>query len=239
MVPIKELLRGAEIHCQTSGRPLVTLTYAQSLDGCIALERGKPLALSGPESLRMTHQLRAAHQAILVGVGTVLADNPRLTVRLVAGESPQPLILDSQLRTPPEANLFRGEHQPWVITGENPDPHKARQLSSAGARLLPFQLDDSGLLPLPSVLAHLANLGIQTLMVEGGARVITAFLESQLVDRIVLTIAPAITGGLHAVEGLTSAHAGNSSAAPNFLRLHDPGYERLGDDLILWGSLLH
>jgi len=84
-------------HHQDTGRPLVGLCFAQSIDGCLAAQRGQPTALSGPASARLTHQLRAAHDAMLVGVGTVLADNPHLTVRHVAGRSPQPVILDSRL----------------------------------------------------------------------------------------------------------------------------------------------
>ncbi|HRE30133.1 MAG TPA: dihydrofolate reductase family protein, partial [Anaerolineales bacterium] len=76
------------------------VSYAQSLDGCLAAAVGAPLALSGPEALRFTHQLRATHAAILVGIGTVLADDPQLTVRLVDGVHPQPVVLDSQLRLP-------------------------------------------------------------------------------------------------------------------------------------------
>ncbi|MEZ4718129.1 MAG: GTP cyclohydrolase II [Caldilineaceae bacterium] len=84
-------------------RPFVTLSYAQSLDGSIAANRA-PTRLSGPAAMAMTHALRAAHDAILVGIGTVLADNPRLTVRLVDGASPRPVVLDSKLRMPPDAN---------------------------------------------------------------------------------------------------------------------------------------
>ena len=238
MVPIKELLAGAEIHCQTFGRPLVTLSYAQSLDGCLALQREAPLALSGGEALQLTHRLRAAHDAILIGVGTLLADNPRLTVRLVAGQDPQPVVLDSRLRTPAEANVLVEGRKPWIATGENPDPKKQVRLISAGARLLPFRLEDSGRLPLSEVLARLAELGVKTLMVEGGARVITAFLEARLVDRLILTVTPAIAGGLRAVEGLTWAQLeGSTAGTTGLLRLHQPGYERLGDDLIVWGSL--
>ena len=238
MVPIKELLAGAEIHCQTFGRPLVTLSYAQSLDGCLALQREAPLALSGGEALQLTHRLRAAHDAILIGVGTLLADNPRLTVRLVAGQDPQPVVLDSRLRTPAEANVLVEGRKPWIATGENPDPKKQVRLISAGARLLPFRLEDSGRLPLSEVLARLAELGVKTLMVEGGARVITAFLEARLVDRVVLTVTPAFAGGLRAIDGLTSAQQeGSAAGTTGLLRLHQPGYERLGDDLIVWGSL--
>src|SRR3989304_8693232 len=95
MVPIDQLIAGAREHRQRLGRPLVTLSYAQSLDGCIAARAGERLALSGPESMRLTHRLRAAQDAILVGIGTVPADNPRLTVHLVQGQDPQPIVLDS------------------------------------------------------------------------------------------------------------------------------------------------
>ncbi len=91
----KTVLVAAAEHRRRTGRPLVTLSYAQSLDGSIADRPGRPLSLSGSQSLTLTHGLRASHDAILVGIGTVLADNPRLNVRLVTGESPQPVIVDS------------------------------------------------------------------------------------------------------------------------------------------------
>src|SRR5262249_24805677 len=86
---IAALVQKAAEHHRYTGRPLVTLSYAQSVDGSIAARPGQPLALSGAQSMTLTHQLRAAHDAILVGIGTVLADNPRLTVRLVEGKNPQ------------------------------------------------------------------------------------------------------------------------------------------------------
>ena len=95
-----------------SQRPSVTLTYAQSLDGSITTQRGKPTAISGKESLLLTHQLRATHDAILVGIGTILADNPRLNVRLAVGPHPQPVILDSQLRFPLDAKLLQNKCSP-------------------------------------------------------------------------------------------------------------------------------
>src|SRR5512143_2126154 len=119
-----------------AGRPLGTLTYAQSLDGSIAARRDQRLELSGEESRVMTHRLRAAHAAILVGIGTVLADDPRLTARLVGGPDPQPVILDSHLRVPASARLLQNILKPWIITTEAADPHRKGALEAAGARLI-------------------------------------------------------------------------------------------------------
>jgi riboflavin biosynthesis pyrimidine reductase len=101
------------------GRPFVTLAYAQSIDGSIARERGERYTLSGPDSLRLTHMLRSCHDAILVGVGTVLADDPALSVRMVEGRDPQPVVVDSQLRPPLASRLLtRAGRRPWIATAE-------------------------------------------------------------------------------------------------------------------------
>ena len=103
-----------------NGRPFITVSYAQSLDGSIATASRQQMQLSGPESMRLTHQLRACCQSILVGIGTVLADDPSLTVRLVEGKSPQPIILDTRLRTPLDANLVqRSGPSPWIVNGNH------------------------------------------------------------------------------------------------------------------------
>jgi 3,4-dihydroxy 2-butanone 4-phosphate synthase/GTP cyclohydrolase II len=132
-VPVEAILADIRSQQQVAGRlPRVTLTYAQSLDGCIAARRGEPYLLSGPESKRMTHQLRAAHSAILVGIGTVLADNPRLTARVAGGENPQPVVLDSRLRLPLDARLLQ-TGSPWIATTYSADPQRCALLAQAGA----------------------------------------------------------------------------------------------------------
>lgn len=233
MVPIKELLAGAGSHRLRTGKPLVTISYAQSLDGSIAIERGRPLGLSGQEALVLTHRLRAAHDAILVGIGTLLADDPRLNVRLRKGANPQPVILDSRLRTPAGSAVFSTGSRPLIATIEGSDPELVDGLTAAGARLLYFPPGVNNCIPLPELLTKLGDLGINTLMVEGGAQVITSFLSHRLVDRVVITLAPLFIGGVRSVERLLLDDAGFASLP----RLGDFGYDRLGDDLIVWGKL--
>jgi 3,4-dihydroxy 2-butanone 4-phosphate synthase/GTP cyclohydrolase II len=171
--------------------------------------------------MAFTHQLRAAHDAILVGIGTVLADNPRLTVRLASGPDPQPIVLDSQLRLPLDANLLRHPRRPWIATTGRAGPERQAALEAAGVRVIRLPADDCGRVDLPALLDALADAGIETLMVEGGSAVITSFLSAPLVDRLVLTLAPRIVGGLRAVS------------APCDLRLRNVTYHSLGTDLIV------
>ncbi len=212
-------------------RPYVTLSYAQSLDGSITARRGEPLAISGPESLEMTHRLRAGHDAILVGIGTLLADDPLLSVRLVAGSDPQPIIVDSRLRFPLHARLLQGSRSPWIATTEKAEINRQIALESAGARVLRLPSAENGQVDLQQLLQKLSELGINSLMVEGGAAIISSFLSARLVDRLVLTIAPMLVGGLNAVE---PHQEGSGSSLP---RLFHTRYQRLGNDIVLLGEL--
>lgn len=216
---------------EPAARPRVTLAYAQSLDGSIAAQPGHPLALSGPESLRLTHTLRARHDAILVGIGTVLADNPQLTVRLAEGRNPRPIVVDSQLRCPPAARLFQsGDKQPIIATTTLAPESRAEALQQAGARILCLPHTPDAHVSLPHLMAALHDEGIATLMVEGGARIITSFIRSQMVDEVVLTIAPLFVGGLRAVNELLSSHAAELP------RLRNMTWQELGSDLIVQGA---
>lgn len=228
----------AHIYRQKYQRPLVSLCYAQSLDGSLTARPGSPTQLSGARSGILTHELRAAHDAILVGSGTVLADQPRLTVRLAEGEHPQPVILDGRLRTPPDCFLV-GEHPKpaWIAAGVRASPARRKLLSAAGARLLDLPHSPySQHIHLPALLEKLAALGIRSLMVEGGAHVIASFLTEGLADQALLTIAPVFTGGLHIGEnGLFPGGAPPSSGWP---RLKELEYDRFDEDLIVWGKFI-
>jgi GTP cyclohydrolase II len=219
-------------HLRRTGRPLVSLSWAQSIDGAIALERGQRLALSGPASSAFTHGLRAAHDAILVGIGTVLSDDPLLTVRLAAGADPQPVVLDARLRFPLTARLLsENPRRPWILTAEPGRGPGAEELESRGAVIVPVPSDGAGFLDLAAALMRLGARGVSSLLVEGGGLVITSFLKARLADRVVVTIAPVFVGGYPAVGAPTAASA---NLVP---RLSAVRVERAGDDLLLSGRL--
>jgi 3,4-dihydroxy 2-butanone 4-phosphate synthase/GTP cyclohydrolase II len=219
-----------EIDACARQRPFVTLSYAQSLDGSISARRGEPMAISGPESMEMTHRLRAEHDAILVGIGTVLSDDPRLSVRLVDGPSPQPVIVDSQLRCPVTARLLAGEIAPWIATTKRASFECQQKLEAAGARVLRLPSTPSGQVDLRHLLSDIAHLGIRSLMVEGGAAIISSFLADHLVDRLVVTIAPLLVGGLNAVSH-------NHNNGLNLPKLSRTQYQKLGNDIVFLGDL--
>ena len=214
-------------------RPFVTLSYAQSLDGCLTTQQGTATPISAPASLTMTHALRAAHSAILVGIETVLADDPALTVRLVPGENPQPVVVDSHLRTPPDARLLRSRGAPWIATTAQGAQSSRRQgLEEAGARILTLPADEEGRVDLAALLTCLGAEGVGSLMVEGGARILTSFLEGGLADYGVITIAPVFLGGYQMIQ---PAGAGDELRAL-MPRLQNVEQVQLATDTVLWGE---
>jgi 3,4-dihydroxy 2-butanone 4-phosphate synthase/GTP cyclohydrolase II len=216
-------------------RPFITLSYAQSLDGSIAHRDGRPLALSSPPSLFRTHALRARHGGLLVGIGTILSDNPQLTVRHAAGPNPQPIVLDTQLRTPLPARVLANPRRPWFVAGAPVSPPRRTALLAAGAQVLEVPRTSENLVDLPAALAALAQRGLGSIMVEGGSRVLHSFLAARLVDWVVITLAPVFVAGKPA---LSAAEGPAMAAVPGKLPgVHLLGWEASGPDLILWGDL--
>ncbi len=210
-------------------RPFVTLSWAQSLDGCLALERGRPTALSGAESLALTHALRAAHDTILIGVGTLVADDPALTVRFWQGASPAPIVLDSRLRTPPSSRLAAMAAARPVTFACTPSgsPDQQARLEAGGARVLRLPACNNGWVDLPALLESLTAAGCRRLMVEGGATVLTSFLAAGLGDFAAITIAPRFLSGLRAVGNLLGEDRP---------RIVSPSWEPFGEDLVMAGA---
>jgi riboflavin-specific deaminase-like protein len=205
-------------------RPVVTLSWARSATGAIAAADGAPVTLSGREAAALTHRLRAAHGAILVGIQTVLNDDPLLSVRLAEGPQPQPqpVILDSRLRFPPAARLLaRADRKPWIFhhgsAGEAADALRGR-----GAVLFPVGMGPAGL-DLLEVLSLLRDRGMASVMVEGGARVLRSFMEQGLADQVVVTTSFLPLDGLPGPE-LPALHSTLSGAC--------------GRDTVTWGRVL-
>jgi len=217
-------------------RPSVTLCYTQTLDGRLATTDGTSQWIGGPESVRLWHALRARHGAIMVGVGTVLKDNPQLTVRHVGGRDPLRVVVDSQLRTPDTAAVLAGGAARGTLLAATERASNARRaaLRALGATVLTLTADESGRVDLPSLLAALHRQGVDSLMVEGGAAIITSLLRARLVDRMVVCVAPRLMGaGIAAIGDLGVARLDQMPA------LADLKIERYGEDLVLDGQIMY
>ncbi|HEX6404891.1 MAG TPA: GTP cyclohydrolase II [Pseudonocardiaceae bacterium] len=183
-------------------RPYVVLSYAQTLDGRIATAVGDSMSLRGREERCVSHALRAACDAVMVGVGTVLRDDPRLIVALVPGTSPLRVVVDSTLRMPSTARVLHGDPVTVVLTTDRAAQSARDQLRALGAGIRVVPAGPAGV-DLPAALRVLRELGVRTLLVEGGARLITSLLGARLVDRIVVGTAAKIIGtGIEAVGDL-------------------------------------
>lgn len=186
-------------------RPFVTVSYAQTIDGRLATVTGSSQWISHAQSLRFSHQLRADHDAVMVGIGTVLQDNPRLTVRSVSGRDPLRVIADSSLRTPLSvAMLADGAAAGTVIAVTSKAPaERCAAVRARGAQVLQFAPDADDRVDLFALLSALRVRGIRSVMVEGGARLITSLLRQELVDRLAVCIAPKVLGtGIDAIGDL-------------------------------------
>lgn len=220
----------SEEFLQRYHRPLVTVSYAQSVDGSIAARNRQQLRLSSHQSMVLTHRIRAASDAVIIGINTLLVDDPRLTVRHIEGKSPQPIVLDSNLRFPKRARLLeRTDHSCWLACTDKNDPGRVDQVKKQGATVIRCQGDKAGKIDLPNLLHLLGQRGVRSIMVEGGSQVITSFIETRLVDKLIITITPNLVGGL-AVLGRPAACNGS------LLRLNQVTYQSCGPDLILWAQ---
>jgi diaminohydroxyphosphoribosylaminopyrimidine deaminase/5-amino-6-(5-phosphoribosylamino)uracil reductase len=216
------------------GLPFVTLKMAQSLDGRIATRQGSSRWISSPASLRLAHRWRAIHDAVMVGVDTVIADNPSLTVRLVSGKNPLRLVLDSHLRIPLESRILVDGHvtRTVVVTTDRADPHQRKKVQERGARVLTVPSNSTGQVDLTAALRRLAGEGITSILVEGGAKLSTSFVKARLVDQLLLVIGSKIVGaGIDAMGDLGIADMNQA------VRLSIQRIRRVGDDLIIMARI--
>jgi diaminohydroxyphosphoribosylaminopyrimidine deaminase/5-amino-6-(5-phosphoribosylamino)uracil reductase len=221
-------------------RPLVTLKFAATLDGVIGdptAARGSITWITGREARQEAHRLRARHDAVLVGVGTILRDDPRLTVRGAGGARPLRVVLDTDLRTPPSARFLRtrdGGPRPLIVAAGPRKNLQRRQraLESGGAEVLWLPPGRDGRPRLAGVLRALAGRDIQSLLVEGGGHVLGAFVSARLVDRVAVFLAPTLAGGgVRALEGPGLGLAQRLPLGPTTVR-------RVGKDLLVTADVV-
>ncbi len=215
----------------TRDRPLITLKLATTLDGKIATGGGESQWITGPEARHMAHVLRGRHDAVLAGVGTVMADDPELTCRL-PGFRATPVvrvIVDSHLRTPLTSTLARtaAEAPLWFLVRDGVDPIRQDAFADLGATVLRVAAGDMGI-DLTDGLRALAQAGLTRIMVEGGGQIAASFVRAGFVDRIAWFHAPAIMGG-DGWPGVQGFGIEKLAMMPRFARRHTVA---LGGDML-------
>jgi diaminohydroxyphosphoribosylaminopyrimidine deaminase/5-amino-6-(5-phosphoribosylamino)uracil reductase len=190
----RELIRGYSRHVLT-GLPFVRLKLAVSADGRIAAAGGASRWITGPAARRLVHEWRDEFDAVMVGVGTVLADDPALTCRRRGGRDPVRIVLDSELRTPPRARVFREGRSPvWIATTRRADPRRERALVRAGAEVVRLPAR-RGRVDLEALFRALGKRDIVSVLVEGGSRLAGTLLGEGRVDELCWFSAPLLIGG--------------------------------------------
>jgi len=220
-----EQLNEAYVKHRLTGLPFVTLKLAMTADGYLATASGDSRWITGEPARIRAHAMRAAADAVMVGLGTVLADDPELTVRHLSGRSPQKIVLDSRLEIAgrPEAKVFQGERV-YVACREDADVSRALKVESAGGTLWRFPGDRPS---LRGVLRQAAEQGFLNVLIEGGGSVAGSAMAEDVVDRLALFVAPKILGGgVRAVEGMRLDHV--ADAVP----LEDVVVEPVGEDIL-------
>jgi diaminohydroxyphosphoribosylaminopyrimidine deaminase/5-amino-6-(5-phosphoribosylamino)uracil reductase len=226
----KSLWKLAQAKYRKCGVPFVTLKYAQTLDGKIATLTGDSKWISESSSLRLVHRIRSFSDAILVGVNTIIRDDPRLTVRLIKGKNPQKIIVDSHLRTPLTSNVLKGKTalSTIIATTSLSDLRKIKRIQSTGAEVWLIKKDRSNQVDLRNLLKELGQRNIRSILVEGGSKIITSFLKKRLADHLVAIIAPKILG-----RGINSLSPSTSYIFKNLISFSSSRYFLSGDDVIL------
>lgn len=228
-------LNEAYIHHTLTGLPFVALKVAQSLDGNIAASDGGSRWITSEESRRYVHELRASYDAVLVGAGTVRSDDPSLTVRLVEGRNPRRVVLDGDFKISPRAALLsdRLSDNTIVITSMRAlerNRRKSALLEKRGVTLVGIRRGPKGRLPLDSVLAALSDLGVASLLVEGGSDVFSEFIVQRLVQKVYIFQAPLLLG-----DGIKWTQGIGIRSMKETVALNHADVRRIGDDILVEG----
>jgi diaminohydroxyphosphoribosylaminopyrimidine deaminase/5-amino-6-(5-phosphoribosylamino)uracil reductase len=224
----------AYIKHRTTGLPFVTAKFASSLDGKIAAASGDSRWVSGPETREWAHRQRTLIDAILVGVATVLLDDPQLTARpgdRLAERQPLRVVADSRGRTPSAARVLQAASPALIATTEASPSAWREEIATAGAEVAVLPADDNGRVDLPALLKLLGERDVLLLLVEGGGELLGSFFDQGLVDKVQAVVAPLILGG----TSFPAVAGRGVRCMSEALRLHEVQVERLGSDILVTG----
>lgn len=227
-----ERQNAAYLKHRRTGRPLLILKLAQSLDGRIATAEGDTRWISGEQSRVLVHRWRSWTDAVMVGAGTVLADDPLLDVRLVRGRSPRPLVVDGRLRVPLQARVFQRPGA-VLITAHSAPAKTRRAFEAQGVAVWTFPAR-RGQLDLAQVMERAGSEGLTSILLEGGGQLAAAALRAQVVDQLRIFVAPCLIG-----EGVPAVGELGIRRLTNALRLEQVALRRLGPDILYTAEVVY
>jgi len=219
-----------------TGKPFIILKLAATLDGKIATFTGDSKWIGSELQRKYAHRLRNKVDAILVGIGTVLRDNPELTVRLgkKSNRQPTPIVLDSRLKIPVESNLIALQRNPIIATTQLADPIKLKDLEKTGAKVLVIEQDENGQVDILKLVKKLGEMEITSVLVEGGGDVGASFLKKGIVDKVVFFYAPKIIGS----EGVSMVGKLGVSEVKDALSIRTVKVKKIGEEFVVEGYTL-
>jgi len=219
---------------QTEGKPYVIAKWAMTADGKIATVTGDARWISAADSRKLVHQWRGEVDAVLVGIGTVKADNPLLTCRIPEGRNPKRVVLDSNAALSPDSKLVRSTHEaPLLVACLESAPEAAcRRLTEAGCRVLRLRGRNERV-DVDELLARLGEMRVTNLLVEGGAEVFSGLFEHQMVDEVRIFVAPKLAGG----TGRTPVAGAGIRLMGDAIQLEYFEWQRVGPDILLIGTV--
>ena len=218
----------------TKKEPFVILKIAQSLDGKIATARGDSKWITGPKARTLVHQLRNDVDALLVGIGTVKADDPSLDCRIRGGRNPYRVIVDSHLHIPASSKILRhNDSKTIVATTKMAGKNKLKSLVKKGNKILVIK-EKEGRVDLKSLMRELGKLDITSVMIEGGSSISASSLSGKIVDKVMFFIAPKIIGG---VDAIPSVGGISPAVLKDTLKLKNTQTTTYGDDILIEGYL--
>lgn len=223
-------LNEAYVKYMTTGRPLVVLKTAMTLDGKIATPEGQSRWITGELARKLVHKLRSRSDAVLTAIGTVKADNPELTARIRGGKDPLRVVIDPELEIPANARLLQTPPETLIVTRIR--NKKAIKLEKSGIKMIYIK----GKLKLNWLMKRLAGMGIMSVLIEGGSSLNAHALNEKIVDRVMFFIAPKIIGGK---ESYPAVGGGFFKKLESAYRIEDLKVRRVGQDILVEGRVIY